>query len=485
LVIFKMGILDTFTNPDHGKAKLPDKGKGLAEDIACTEPIGDGTWVACTRQELQTDPLKLWYWYSTEKRKEFAKCQDGASPSIINEFSGPTQKEWDAGWWHCPKPQNKELIMNDGPNPGIAGGLPKVRQLCHDAGIQAFKDVFGIDPTSDAYYSGIITRIDSTCNERFQTNDAIEEDINTAQNFWNSIFTPELKDKIKTWQQGQYAGAPGEESKANTMWWNSLMMDADSPLRDNDVAIMIDPEKGPKYKSEFLGGILGTPFSTSEFSYYADRIPTESAQNLIVMQKTDSGKYVPVVDENGKPVTTSKKLDIVPTRVAADKTEEEVTNFWNKVEFDLNLSPEDIEYIFIGAIPVGFISYHMGAPRFIVIYAAVTLLGKVVTAEIRTKVCELAKAVDDLNPAIPVAIIASSITIGTMALEYLVLGSLGIQIMGYTFLIGGAITASATLFTWGLSEIPYIGLKGNDFGSKLYDMIEYVLTLGNPRSTCS
>jgi len=153
-----------------------------------------------------------------------------------------------------------------------------------------------------------------------------------------------------------------------------------------------------------------------------------------------------------------------------DKFLEWMTSFAS----DLFLSPEDLEIIFVGGLPVAYFGYYRGTLRYLAIYSGYFLLGKRAVYEVRKALWYLKTQLDKANIAIPVLFIGGGITTALVLLENLGLGLGGIGLEIDTLLLGAAGTGIAAGVAWALNEF---GLVDNNFGDALYNWADYLLKL--------
>jgi hypothetical protein len=151
----------------------------------------------------------------------------------------------------------------------------------------------------------------------------------------------------------------------------------------------------------------------------------------------------------------------------------EMQKWWT----DLLLTPKDLEYIILLSLPVGYFSYSYERPRYLLYYLAYFLLIPNIKLSLRELLSYLASKFDSINAAVPIAFGGVAITTVATLVEYLVLGTLGAEVEGFTLLGGLAGTAAISGIVYGLSQIPGdpFGFSSNSIGDKIYSALNYVI----------
>ena len=131
----------------------------------------------------------------------------------------------------------------------------------------------------------------------------------------------------------------------------------------------------------------------------------------------------------------------------------------------------------MAGVPVGYVSYSAGRPRYLAFYAGYMLLGKWARLNIKQIMYYFVqKELNSINVAIPVGIIGVTGTLVLTAIEFTLFGALGAELEGLTLLfgLGGTVVLAGGLYL--ISQIPGLGdLIPNTTGTFLYNITAAVL----------
>jgi hypothetical protein len=480
-----------FYNPWHPG----NPGSTLVDGVWCTKPFMDGKLMACTTPDIQSTPtaLNTWRNQSEAERKARMVCPHKKHPFGIGDVNQPTQGEWDSGWWHCPG------------NPNDPSNAQEMAAACIAAGSDFLDELANIGDTGfvmdDSQKRSAQDRITKTCNAQFLCTalhcpDYSKKDIDKAQNFWKDQILgdghvqAEIENANRICDEASRGDAERRTCKQNNLQrlFNDLFgsdKTADSTITQEELlqdAKDFQAPLEPLYWNQTDANLIGPiPLNFNFADLLCKPEKNECAAPLHKPWTFPAHELFRHEEVQSADVLTPPVRPTTPSWWELLWVE-----FTNAIEFDLMLTPTALEYIFVGGIPVGYISYINNSPRFIVIYAGVTLFGNWFIWTVRKTVCSIAKKIDSIPLELPIFVIGAGITLASTLSAFTTFGLAGLDFALITLAIGAVATGGAVAIAFFGSHWPFnFWSEYTDFGKDLYQFVDRILNFGGkPNTNC-